>query len=452
MPEPCGCKPGGLIPTADHGKPRRWRAEWRDADGQQRYKKFLAKSIPGVEKGGKTYADAYQRSQRAAVAEGRDPFANARSRQKTAVPAVPTVAVYTETFLERHEGRVGTVETYGYRLRPHVVPVLGRRRLDTVTRGEWRDFLIALKRSGMADSTRSGVKKAVSAMLAMAVEDGYLQGNPVAGIRLPQGGKREVRLTWEHVVALADEITPRYRLLVWFGALQGLRSMEASGVRRADLETVRGQQIVEEQRRRGVGAPLKTKASTGVLPVGSYLLSEYEAHVARWDAVREGAQRRREDEVRLREKARREGRGRKPKVISSIPEEHRELVTLTRLWKPVSESSLSEEFAEAKLRCRARGVMVPEEATFRDLRHFVDAVLVAAGVEPRRVQARMRHAQLAETLDTYGYLLWETDWENAPASFQELYGIEPPAGLPASALVPHAERTRTNVVPAVKSS
>ncbi|MGW4075694.1 hypothetical protein ACWELB_19655 [Streptomyces asiaticus] len=64
---------------------------------------------------------------------------------------------------------------------------------------------------------------------------------------------------------------------------------------------------------------------------------------------------------------------------------------------------------------------VPKEATFRDLRHFADAVLVASGLEPRKVQARMRHARLAETLDTYGYLLWEVDWENAPASFEELY-------------------------------
>lgn len=54
--------------------------------------------------------------------------------------------------------------------------------------------------------------------------------------------------------------------------------------------------------------------------------------------------------------------------------------------------------------------------------------------------ARMRHARHAETLDTYGYLLWEVDWGNAPLSFEGLYGIPAPAGLPEAALAPRAGR------------
>ena len=59
-------------------------------------------------------------------------------------------------------------------------------------------------------------------MLSMAVEDGHLQGNPASGSRFPKGTGKGVQLTWEHVVAPADAITPRYRILLWFGALQGL--------------------------------------------------------------------------------------------------------------------------------------------------------------------------------------------------------------------------------------
>ncbi|MFD0415286.1 hypothetical protein [Streptomyces sp. NPDC127108] len=54
----------------------------------------------------------------------------------------------------------------------------------------------------------------------------------------------------------------------------------------------------------------------------------------------------------------------------------------------------------------------------------------------------MRHAHLAETLDTYGYLVWEVDWEHAPASFEELYGTPAHPGLPEAALVPRAARQR----------
>ncbi|MDF2257705.1 tyrosine-type recombinase/integrase [Streptantibioticus ferralitis] len=332
--------------------------------------------------------------------------------------------MYVETFLSRHEGREGTVKSYGYRLRGHVVPALGERRVDDVKRGEYRDFFTALKAKGMPDTTRSGVKKSLSAMLSMAVEDGYLEGNPVAGIRLPKGKSRGVRLTWQHVVALAEEINPRYELLIWYGALQALRSMEATGVRRTDMETIPGKQLVEEQRQRGKAVPLKTEASQAPLAVGSFLMDKYKAHMARWRAPLPSAVLRR-----------RERRGLPP-----IPEEYADLVTLTRYWSPVRENTLCQAFDLAKERARARGIKVPAEATFRDLRHFADAVLVASGLEPRKVQARMRHARLAETLDTYGYLVWEVDWENAPASFEELYGILAPPGLPEAALVPRPER------------
>ncbi|MDT0318575.1 site-specific integrase [Streptomyces millisiae] len=403
----------GLVPSSDHGCEKRWQARWRDRNGQQRSKNFP--------KNKKTAAAAYQRSQRAAVDEGRDPLPHRGQRKKS---ATPTIAEYTETFLSRHEGRPGTVDTYRYRLRGHVIPVLGERRIDTVKRGEYRDFLAALKSGGMPDSTRSGVKKSLSALLSMAVEDGYMEGNPVAGIRLPKAKNREIRLTWKHVVALAEEIYPRYEMMIWYGALQALRSMEAAGVRRSDMETARGKQLVEEQRQRGRAAPLKTEASTAFLPVGSFLLDKYVAHVARWRApLSEGALRKRER------------RG-----LAPLRAEYDDLVTVTRYGTPVRENALCRAFNQAKERVRARGIMIPEGATFRDLRHFVDAVLVASGLEPRKVQARMRHARLGETLDTYGYLIWDVDWENAPASFEELYGIPAPPGLPEAALVPRAER------------
>lgn len=406
----------GLAPTSEHGCEKRWQARWRDAAGRQRSRNFP--------KNKKTAAVAFQRSQRAAVSEGRDPFPHRSRSAKTSV--VPTISEYVETFLARHEGRPGTVATYGYRLRGQVVPELGSRVVGDVKRGEYRDFFTTLKGRGMPDTTRSGVKKALSAMLSMAVEDGLLDGNPVAGIRLPKGSGREVRLTWEHVVALAEEIDGRYRLLIWFGALQALRSMEAAGVRRSDMEAVTGKQLVEEQRQRGRAAPLKTAASQAPLGVGSFLWEEYQAHLAEWRAPLSAAALRK-----------RERRGLPP-----APAEYAELVSLTRYWTPVRESGLCRAFDLAKERARARGIAVPTAATFRDLRHFADAVLVASGLEPRKVQARMRHARLAETLDTYGYLVWEVDWENAPASFHELYGIPAPHGLPDAALVPRTERER----------
>lgn len=66
-----------------------------------------------------------------------------------------------------------------------------------------------------------------------------------------------------------------------------------------------------------------------------------------------------------------------------------------------------------------------KSATFRDLRECLDAVLVASGVPNRDVQTRIRHETLALTLDSYGFAR-EAGWENAPASFEELFGIPAP--------------------------
>ncbi|WP_078868564.1 tyrosine-type recombinase/integrase [Streptomyces sp. NRRL B-1347] len=406
----------GLVASTMHGCAKRWQARWRDASGQQRAKNFATNR--------KRAAAAFQRSQRAAVEEGRLPFPH-RGRRNTENEA-PTISEYVNTFLARHERRPGTMHAYGHRLRRHVVPVLGSRSLSEVKRGEYRDFLIALKNKGMSDTHRSNVKKALSVMLSMAVEDGFLDGNPVVGIRVPRGPGRGVRLTWAHVVALAEEIDPRYELTIWYGALQALRSMEAAGVRRPDMESVPDTQLVEEQRQKGKAVPLKTKASKAPLAVGSFLWEKYRAHMARWRAPLPASALRR-----------RERRG-----LPAIPREYMDLVTVSRRWTPLTKHTLRHAFEMAKKRARARGVDIPKEASFRDLRHFADAVLIASGLEPRKVQARMRHGRIAETLDTYGYLMWKVDWENAPASFEELYGIPAPAGLPEAALVPSSERRR----------
>jgi hypothetical protein len=57
------------------------------------------------------------------------------------------------------------------------------------------------------------------------------------------------------------------------------------------------------------------------------------------------------------------------------------------------------------------------------------------------MRTRIRHGTLAVTLDTYGCAL-DVDWENAPASFEELFGIPAPPTVPEAALLSRAERVR----------
>ena len=51
-----------------------------------------------------------------------------------------------------------------------------------------------------------------------------------------------------------------------------------------------------------------------------------------------------------------------------------------------------------------RGGWLPKGARYHDLRHFCASTLIAAGLHPKAIQARLGHATIVETMDTYGHL------------------------------------------------
>lgn len=58
---------------------------------------------------------------------------------------------------------------------------------------------------------------------------------------------------------------------------------------------------------------------------------------------------------------------------------------------------------------------LPTGTRFHDLRHFYASALIAANLHPKTIQARLGHASIVETLDTYGHLF--------PASEEEGRGV-----------------------------
>jgi hypothetical protein len=54
--------------------------------------------------------------------------------------------------------------------------------------------------------------------------------------------------------------------------------------------------------------------------------------------------------------------------------------------------------------CADPAHLLPVGTRFHDLRHFYASALIAANLNPKVIQARLGHATLAETMDTYGHL------------------------------------------------
>jgi integrase len=72
---------------------------------------------------------------------------------------------------------------------------------------------------------------------------------------------------------------------------------------------------------------------------------------------------------------------------------------------------------EAVRTARAKVPGLPNRFCFHDLRHYLASLLIASGADIETVQARMRHATAATTLDVYGHL-----WPDADESTRAVVG------------------------------
>ena len=53
--------------------------------------------------------------------------------------------------------------------------------------------------------------------------------------------------------------------------------------------------------------------------------------------------------------------------------------------------------------------LLAEGTRFHDLRHFYASTLIAANLNPKVIQARLGHATISETMDTYGHLFPDSE-------------------------------------------
>jgi integrase len=364
------CAEHGKPPTADHGVGKRWQVRYRDADGQQRKENFARKPD----------ADARAKVVGANLLHGVfiDPKAGRVSLRS-----------YSENrwLPAQMHLRPNSAELYAQHLGNHIIPLLGDRHVGALRRTDMKAFVAALRKKPaqrqkrgseprlLAASTVVTVYAVLRALMQSAVDDGLIPGNPCARVPLPRVEPRVLKpLTAGEVSALASAITPRYEVAVWLGAGAGLREGEALGLTNPRVRFLERRLLVEQQMQNGELSPLKTKASKRVVPLDDVVLQALTEHLAR-------------PPLRRR-------RGAKP-----LDGEHEDLVITNRCGTPVQRSSFGHCWRQA---VDAAGL--PAGTRFHDLRHFYASTLIAANLNPKTIQARLGHATLAETMDTYGHL------------------------------------------------
>ncbi|VXA93741.1 site-specific integrase [Citricoccus sp. K5] len=330
--------------TARYGKGKRWQAIRTNGRGAEEKKSFDLKD--------EAIEWAHDKSKRGAA----DPI---------------SVTEYAAQWEARQiHQRKSSRDTIASTVRLSIVPALGDKVMDEVTRAEVQDAVLAWSQDyKLAPSTVRRTYSYLSGIFTEAALDGVVEKSPCVKIRLPPlSSERIVPLTVEQVQTIADTILPRYREVVLVVAATGLRPGEWRGLT-ADRVDLKNGFITVDRQNRGDSpmptfGPLKTPFSRRVLSVGPATLE----------------------------------------VLRPLVE------------NPGPEGLVFHYGGEGFSRNRASGVWSRMRTKlpwagpgFHQLRHHHASVLLSQGASVVAVARRLGHKDGTETLQTYAHVMPEDD-------------------------------------------
>ncbi|MEN4399365.1 tyrosine-type recombinase/integrase [Mycolicibacterium senegalense] len=333
------------VPSANHGKGKRWRARYVDDRGQEHAKGFARK----------VDAQKWLDSQTAAIVGG----THVAPRD-----AQLTVQQWCDMWIEGYKiHRESTVR----QARTHInqiVTEFGDVPLSSVRPTQVKTWVAGLQKVHEPSYVHA-LHSRLSQIMSDAVHDGLLGRNPCSRRTSPPMGKQKPYVaTTEQVWALHDAMPEHLRVAVLLGAFVGLRVAEVAALRVDDVDFIRG---VVNPVQQWPDKPLKTDGSATAIPIPQDLTLLLAASVKRWPS---------------------------PMMVTRAGES-----TTAPPW--VIEREMR--------RARAEVAGLPEGFSFHDLRHYLASLLIASGADIKTVQARMRHASARTTLDTYGHLWPDAD-------------------------------------------
>jgi integrase len=284
---------------------------------------------------------------------------------------------YYEQWIAGYAGRTArgfderSRHLYARSITDHVLLRWRAWKLQDVEPRDVRDLFAAMRAAGHSTSAIRGVRAAVSAMFATAVEDGQLSTNPVRGVRIPadtgadDDDQDDVKaLTRDQFAALLAALPDRDRLFFEFLTHTGLRISEALGLQWGHVDLgARPKVRVREQLCEGKRKRLKSRQGKRDVPLSPGMRD------------------------RLLERRANGYRGDQSPLFA------------TRAGTPLSRANV----ATRVLKPAARAVGV--EASFHTFRHTCASLLFDAGRNVRQVSEWLGHADPAFTLRTYVHLM-----------------------------------------------
>lgn len=252
-------------------------------------------------------------------------------------------------------------------LKNHVEPWFGDWPLGAVTPPDVQAFIADLEVKGLSASTVRQCYLIAKSVFDSAAQAGLVTRTPVRGASLPRLPDREMRfLTRDEVDALATA-AGRHRALVLTAAYTGARFGELAALRSNNMDLLRRRMTVaytlsDVRGQWSLKAP-KTATSRRQIALPRLLCDALAEHLAAVPLGDDG-------------------------FVFQAPHGGplRRSNFRRRVWLPAVRRS------------------VGEPMRFHDLRHTHVALLISQGEHPKTIQARLGHASISTTLDTYGHL------------------------------------------------
>lgn len=415
--EPCtehSSKTRALVPSADHGKGKRWQVRWRDAAGEQQKENFAKRSQADTRAA--TIEADLARGLYVDPAAGKESFRSIGERWRTS-------AVH----------RDGTASRVERALRIHIYPTFGERPVVGIRPSEIQAW-VKDRSQFLAPSTLRVTYAYLVTIMHTAVRDRLIAINPCAGIKVPEVRRVEiVPLHASAVRALVDASPDRYRALNLLTAASGLRQGEVFGLEVDCIDflrrevTVRQQLIGPEVGEPYLGEP-KTHESYRTVPLVGAAVDALAAHLQRFPAVPVDI----EDRTDPRKPRRRVAK----LLFTSERRESLRRGNWAHVWERIEvkankllEAAHAEAHGQWVRQGRPEGsepapVRVPEGASMHDLRHFYASALIKHRESVKTVQRRLGHSKPSITLDIYTHL-WPDDEDTTRAAVEAVLGDVP---------------------------
>ncbi|MFF2387848.1 tyrosine-type recombinase/integrase [Agromyces sp. NPDC058104] len=287
--------------------------------------------------------------------------------------AKTTVAEWCATWLSGYQRRPRTILQARSHVK-HITDEFGARRLNTIRPSDVKTWVAKMKADGFADSTIYAIHSRFGQIMTDAAHDGLIPRSPTSKRTAPpQGAQRPYVAETGQVWALHDAMPEGLAPAVLLGAFAGLRLREIVALRVEDVDFMRGMISPAIQY---PSDPLKTDESRTPIPIPLELALELNKMPAKWSS---------------------------------------DTIVVNEIGRRATPTMLDKAFREA----RATIDGLPAGFRLHDLRHYFASLLIAAGLDIKTVQARLRHKSAKTTLDTYGHL-WPDRDESSRAAVADI--------------------------------